>query len=46
MPCWDGHWDTIRTCPLCAEVRDRNCAGGAIYRQLWEQIEAFHKEGR
>jgi len=37
--CWDGTWDTYKTCGGCVWMRNRYCSGGWIYGELFEQLE-------
>ena len=37
---WGGHWDAIRTCLLCVEIRNHfSCGEGWIYGALWSDLE-------
>ena len=41
--CWDGAWDTYKTCFVCLKIRDGICCGFYIYGTLRETIrEEFY----
>ena len=41
--CWDGAWDTYKTCSVCLKIRDDICCGFYIYGTLRETIrEEFY----
>lgn len=36
--CWDGNWDSMRTCLPCVAVRDHFACEGFVYGHVWSDI--------
>jgi len=47
---WEGHFDTTRTCLVCAEIRKAFVCGGEVIGYLWESMAeemfpVWHRKG-
>lgn len=36
--CWDGSWDSFKTCQICVAIREHYCPHGWLYGELAQQI--------
>jgi hypothetical protein len=36
--CWDGSWQSYRTCLICVEIRDAFCCNGYTFTWLWDRV--------